>query len=79
MEELKIDAEFEAKCPPLTEEEFEQLEENIVDEGVVLLPIIVWDGTIIDGHNRWRSRTVLPSNRRVLATHIRRKAPGKGL
>lgn len=54
MEELKIDAEFEAKCPALTKEEFEQLEENIVTEGIVLTPIIVWGDTIIDGHNRWK-------------------------
>ena len=27
---LAIDPEFEAKCPPLTEEEFQQLEENIL-------------------------------------------------
>ncbi len=51
---LNIDPEFEAKCPPLTEEEFNQLEENILSEGVVLMPLIVWDGTIIDGHNRYK-------------------------
>lgn len=51
---LKIDPEFESKIPPLTEEEFKQLEENIVSEGTVLMPLIVWDGTIIDGHNRYK-------------------------
>lgn len=51
---LAIDPEFEAKCPPLTEEEFQQLEENILEEGLVLMPLIVWNNTIIDGHNRYK-------------------------
>ncbi len=51
---LRIDPEFESRIPPLTETEYRQLEENILAEGVVLMPIIVWNGTIIDGHNRYR-------------------------
>ena len=51
---LKIDPEFEAMCPPLTEDEYQQLEENIMDEGLVITPLIVWEGTIIDGHNRYK-------------------------
>ena len=51
---LKIDPEFEAMCPPLTEDEYQQLEENIMDEGLVITPLIVWDDTIIDGHNRYK-------------------------
>lgn len=50
--QLKIDREFESKIPPLTAEEFRQLEENIVTDGVVINPIITWNGTIVDGHNR---------------------------
>ena len=52
--ELIIDPEYEAMCPPLTEDEYRQLEENILSEGLVLMPLIVWDGTIIDGHNRYK-------------------------
>ena len=52
--ELRIDPEFEGKIPPLTEEEFQQLESNILADGIVINPIIVWDGVIIDGHNRYR-------------------------
>ena len=51
---LTIDPEFEAKCPPLTEDELSQLEENILEEGLVLMPLIVWNDTIVDGHNRYR-------------------------
>ena len=51
---LRIDPEFESKIPPLTEEEYQLLEENILQDGVVLNPLIVWNGCIIDGHNRFR-------------------------
>lgn len=51
---LQIDKEFQSKIPPLTDEEYRQLEENIVSEGVVLTPLIVWEGTIVDGHNRYK-------------------------
>lgn len=51
---LNIDKEFENRIPPLTDEEFQQLEQNILSEGIVLMPLIVWSGTIIDGHNRYK-------------------------
>ena len=50
---LTIDPEFESKIPPLREEEMEQLEENILADGVVINPLIVWNGVIVDGHNRY--------------------------
>lgn len=51
---LKIDREFSGQIPPLTDEEFAQLEENILSDGEVLNPIITWNGIIVDGHNRYR-------------------------
>lgn len=51
---LRIDPEFQNKIPPLTEAEFEQLKENILSDGEVYEPIAVWNGTIVDGHNRWK-------------------------
>lgn len=54
LQQLRIDSEFESKIPPLREEEFKQLEENILADGVVINPLIVWDGVIVDGHNRYR-------------------------
>lgn len=50
---LKIDPEFQGKIPPLTFEELEQLEKNIVNDGKIINPIIVWNGLIVDGHNRY--------------------------
>jgi len=52
--ELRIDPEFASRIPPLTEDEFKQLEDNILADGVVINPIIVWNGVIVDGHNRFR-------------------------
>jgi len=52
--QLRIDPEFESRIPPLTDDEFEQLEENILADGVIISPIIIWNGLIIDGHNRFR-------------------------
>ena len=51
---LTIDPEFASKIPPLREEEMKQLEENILADGVVINPLIVWNGVIVDGHNRYR-------------------------
>ena len=51
---LTIDPEFQGTIPPLQEEEMKQLEENILTDGVVINPLIVWDGVIVDGHNRYR-------------------------
>ena len=53
MDRLIIDPEFRDKIPPLTEDEFSLLEENILSDGAVFSPLIVWDGTILDGHNRY--------------------------
>ena len=54
LKDLKIDPEFEAEIPPLTEEEFNLLKQNILSEGRLLSPLIIWNRTIVDGHNRYR-------------------------
>ena len=50
---LKIDPEFQSQIPPLTDDEFKQLEENILKEGKLISPLIVWGNTLVDGHNRY--------------------------
>ena len=50
---LKIDPEFQGKIPPLTFEELNQLEANILRDGRIINPIIVWQSLIVDGHNRY--------------------------
>ena len=49
---LTIDEEFKNLIPPLTNEEFQQLEENILRDGI-REPLVIWDNVLIDGHNRY--------------------------
>ncbi len=51
-EQLKIDTEFKNLIRPLNREEYAQLEANLVLDGC-RDPITVWNGTIVDGHNRY--------------------------
>ena len=50
---LKIDPEFQNQTPPLTDDEYKQLEENILKEGKLISPLIVWNNILVDGHNRY--------------------------
>jgi hypothetical protein len=50
--ELTIKPEFQSLLPPLTEGEFAGLETSILREGV-RVPLVVWDGFLIDGHQRY--------------------------
>jgi DNA modification methylase len=52
MKQLTINPELKALIPPLTEEEFKQLQANVLADGI-REPIITWNGTIVDGHNRY--------------------------
>lgn len=49
--EIQIDSEFAGLIPPLCPEELQQLEQNIIAEGC-RDPLVVWNQTLIDGHNR---------------------------
>lgn len=52
--ELKIDPELRDLLPPLTDDEYKQLEKNIVENGFDKnFPIMEWNGFIVDGHNRY--------------------------
>ena len=48
-----IDREFAELIPPLTEEEYKGLEQSILAEGC-RDALVVWNDTLIDGHNRYR-------------------------
>ena len=50
---LQIDQEFIGLIPPMQRKEYVQLEMNISEEGC-RDPIVVWDQTIVDGHNRYQ-------------------------
>lgn len=53
---LEIKKEFKELIPALTAEEFKQLEDNCLAEGI-REKIITWNGYIIDGHNRYEIAT----------------------
>ena len=53
---IEIKEEFKKLIPALTAEEFKQLEQNCLDEGI-REKIITWNGFIIDGHNRYEIAT----------------------
>lgn len=50
---FKIDKEIKELIPPLTDEEYQQLKENILADGC-REPLVIWNGTIVDGHNRYK-------------------------
>lgn len=56
-QEMKVIPELEWLIPPLSEEEYENLEASIKDEGC-REPLIVWDNdseyVLVDGHNRFK-------------------------
>ena len=66
---IRIDNEFKSLIPPLSDEEYRQLEENCLKEGI-RDSLVVWDNgdgfVLIDGHNRYRiaQKHNLPYNHR---------------
>ena len=50
---IRIDKKFKDLIPPLTDEERRQLEDNIEAAGKAYDTIKVWEGKIVDGHNRY--------------------------
>ena len=79
LKKLKIDPEFQSKIPPLTFHERNQLETNILEEGRILHPLIVWNGLIVDGHTRYAILRHTPKSntpfwKRTLQTAMRRSS-----
>ena len=50
--ELKINERFANVMPPLNNRELESLKSSILEYGCIN-PIVVWYGTIVDGHHRY--------------------------
>jgi DNA modification methylase len=51
-EVIIIREDFKKLIPALTGEEYKQLEANILSEGI-RDPLVVWNGYLVDGHNRY--------------------------
>lgn len=54
--DIIVDPRFRDKIPKPSAEEYRQLEENILSDGEIRDPLILWRGynILIDGHNRWK-------------------------
>jgi len=48
-----IDPEFKSLIPPLQDDELARLEQNILSRKKCYDAVIVWEGVIVDGHNRF--------------------------
>ena len=51
--QIVIDNEFRRIIPALLPEEFKQLEANILQDGEIKSPLIIWNDVLLDGHNRY--------------------------
>ena len=52
LQEIIIDEEFMRLMPPLSDNEFCSLEQNILVHGC-MNPLVLWNGILIDGYNRF--------------------------
>jgi hypothetical protein len=53
MQNVKIDKEFQSLIPPLSHDEYAQLEANILADGC-REPLTLWGDILLDGHNRYK-------------------------
>ena len=72
--EFIIDSEFQSQIPALTDEEFQQLEENILSEGEVLSPLISGATSLLMATIAIRFSS---STRKFLIPPVRSPAPAK--
>jgi N6-adenosine-specific RNA methylase IME4 len=52
VKKITVDPEFKSNIPPLSDEEFAQLEKNILADGC-RDPLVLWGQLLVDGHNRY--------------------------
>ena len=52
-EKIKIEDEFKDLLSPLTEDEYNQLEQEIMNKGCIY-PLVLWNGILVDGHHRYK-------------------------
>ena len=65
MVEFIIDPEFRDKIPAMPQEDFDGLRADIIRDGYVRDPLVVWEeeNILLDGHHRWR---IISENREEL-------------
>lgn len=50
---IVVDSEFKSLIPPLSSAEFNGLEEDLIKATKALVPLMLWNGILLDGHNRF--------------------------
>ena len=65
MQEIIIDEEFKSLLPALDPRTYLELEENLLQNGC-RDAIVLWNGILIDGHNRY----AIASNKRTKKTRL---------
>lgn len=70
MVEFIIDPEFRDKIPAMPQEDFDGLRADIIRDGYVRDPLVVWkeENILLDGHHRWR---VINENKETLGDKFR--------
>ena len=53
MKKITIDPEFKAAIPAHRPEERDGLEASILADGAIISPLVIWEGILLDGHNRY--------------------------
>ena len=75
--DIEIDSKFKSSIPALSQEERQQLEQNIIDHGGARDPLIVWQekNILVDGHNRYEicTRLNLPYEIKAVSFDSREK------
>lgn len=66
---FSIDKEFKEKIPPMEQDAFDGLRQDILNDGVVRDPLVVWkeENILLDGHHRW---AIIQENWETLKDHF---------
>src|SRR5580704_17994677 len=65
----RVDPEFTSLVAPLTKEEYSQLEANLASQGC-RDALVVWNGVLLDGHNRLEICTRLGIRYKISAVEL---------
>lgn len=70
--EIKIDTEFKGRLWRLDEAEYENLKQSLIKEGC-RDPLLLWNGILVDGHNRYEICTNFHIEYRTIEKHFDNK------
>lgn len=68
-DEIIIDKEFQDRLWSLSEDEYENLKQSLIKDGC-REPLIIWNNTIVDGHNRYKICKAFDIEYRTIQKHF---------